>query len=81
MKNFDIENFEVLKEKLKKTIKNYNILKETKDKLQVENEFLNKEISKLRKTNFELLEFKIKQQKIYDKIKKVINKIDSLKGI
>lgn len=78
MENF--ENFDVLYKKLAKLVKENSSLKESNAKLKVENDFLAKEIKNLKKTNFELLEFKDKQNKIATKIRKILSKIELSKG-
>ena len=62
-------------------IKNYIAIRDDIFKLKAENSFLKNEINKLRKTNYSLMSFKDKQSKIVDRIKKIIKKIDSLKGV
>lgn len=76
-----MENIEVLSKKLAKLVKNYNSLKDTNAKLKAENDFLNKEIKNLKKQNLDLLSFRDKQQKVSNKIKKILSKIDKFKGI
>jgi len=76
-----MDNFEVLHKKIEKLVRNYNALKNDVSRLKAENSFLNKEVDKLRKTNSNLIDFKNKQAKVVDKIKKIVKKIDLLKGV
>lgn len=76
-----MEDFEILQKKISKLIKNYVSLKEEVDRLRAENKFLNKEITNLREKNSDLLDFESKQNKVVDRIKKVLKKLDSLKGV
>jgi prefoldin subunit 5 len=76
-----MDNFDLLQKKLEKLIKNYNVVKDEVSRLKAENTFLNNEIKKLRKNNFDLMDFKNNQNKVIAKIKKIIRKIDSLKGV
>ena len=76
-----MDNFELLQKKIELLIKNYITIRDDIFKLKAENSFLKKEISKLRKMNYDLMSFKDKQSKIIDRMKKIIKKIDSLKGV
>ena len=60
------------------------IRKNAKDKiakLEVENKFLSKEIKTLKAENVKLLKFQEKKEKVVNKIKKILSKIESLKRI
>ena len=76
-----MDNFELLQKKIELLIKNYINIRDDVFKLKAENSFLKNEINKLRKTNYDLMSFKDKQSKIVDRMKKIIKKIDSLKGV
>ena len=76
-----MDNFELLQKKIELLIKNYITIRDDVFKLKAENSFLKNEINKLRKTNYDLMSFKDKQSKIVDRMKKIIKKIDSLKGV
>ena len=76
-----MDNFELLQKKIELLIKNYITIRDDIFKLKAENSFLKNEINKLRKTNYDLMSFKDKQSKIVDRMKKIIKKIDSLKGV
>ena len=76
-----MDNFELLQKKIELLIKNYITIRDDVFKLKAENSFLKNEINKLRKTNYDLMSFKDKQSKIIDRMKKIIKKIDSLKGV
>ena len=76
-----MDDFELLQKKIELLIKNYITIRDDIFKLKAENSFLKNEINKLRKTNYDLMSFKDKQSKIIDRMKKIIKKIDSLKGV
>ena len=76
-----MDNFELLQKKIELLIKNYITIRDDIFKLKAENSFLKNEINKLRKANYDLMSFKDKQSKIVDRMKKIIKKIDSLKGV
>ena len=76
-----MDDFELLQKKIELFIKNYIAIRDEFFKLKTENSFLKKEINKLRKANYDLTSFKDKQSKIIDRMKKIIKKIDSLKGV
>ncbi len=78
MEKIDESLYDIIKKKLAKLKKEYNDLKENNSKLEVERDFLNKEIKKLKEKNLELLSFQDKQKKIAHKIKKILNKIESI---
>ncbi|MBR3654644.1 MAG: hypothetical protein IKN62_04330 [Elusimicrobia bacterium] len=78
MEKIDESLYDVIKKKLAKLKKDYNDLKEKNSKLEVEKDFLNREIKKLKEKNLDLLSFQDKQKKIAHKIKKVLNKIESI---
>ena len=74
------DSYDILSKKLAKFKKEYNVLKEKNAKLEVENKFLNKEINNLKETNFKLLKFQDKKERIVNKVKKILAKIESSKG-
>ena len=73
-------SYDILSKKLAKFKKEYNVLKEKNAKLEVENKFLNKEINNLKETKFKLLKFQDKKERIVNKVKKILAKIESSKG-
>jgi FtsZ-binding cell division protein ZapB len=81
MEKIDERIYKVICDKLAKTRQDYNDLKDKNAKLEVENRFLNKEIKMLKAENIKLLKFQEKKEKITNKIKKILAKIDNLKGI
>ena len=72
--------YELVYKKFAKIKKDYIDLKDKYVKLEVENKFLNKEIKNLKDTNIKLLKFQDEKEKIVNKIKKVLTKIESIKG-
>jgi flagellar biosynthesis/type III secretory pathway chaperone len=73
------DSYDILSKKLAKFKKEYNILKERNAKLEVENKFLNNEIKNLKETNFKLLKFQDKKERIVNKVKKILSKLESCK--
>ena len=67
--------YEFAKEK-----KSYSDLKDKYIKLEIENKFLNSEIKNLKDRNMKLLKFQDDKNKIANKIKKVLSKIEAVKG-
>lgn len=86
MENFDEESkaqkeqYDVVYKKFAKAKKNYNDLKDKYIKLEIENKFLNKEIKDLKDRNMKLLKFQDEKHKISNKIKKILAKIEDVKG-
>ena len=80
MEKFEIDEalYDSLCKKLIKTRKEYSDLKDKYAKLEVENKFLSKEIKNLKETNLKLLKFQDKKERIVNKIKKVLAKIDHI---
>ncbi len=72
--------YKVVYKKFAKVKKDYNDLQDKYVRLKVENQFLNNEIKKLKETNIKLLKFQDEKEKIANKIKKILNKIESIKG-
>ena len=83
MEKFEIDKalYDAICKQAVKARKDYNDLKEKLSKLEVENKFLNKEIKTLKAENIKLLKFQEKKEKIINKIKKILFKIESLKSI
>ncbi len=75
-----MEEFEKnrITKKIDKLIKNYKVLEESNVRLKVENKYLDDEIKKLKKRVSELSGFELKQKKVVSKIKRVLNKLNSL---
>lgn len=73
-----MEELEFLRKKVEKLVKNYKILEEYNSRLKVENKYLDDEVAKLKKKVTDLSDFEIKQKKAASKIKKVLNKLNSL---
>ncbi len=73
-----MEELEFLRKKVEKLVKNYKILEDYNNRLKVENKYLDEEVVKLKKRISELSDFEIKQKKAVSKIKKVLNKLNSL---
>ena len=80
--NIDAQNaqYEVLYRKFAKVKKDYINLKDKYVKLEVENKFLNKEIKNLKEANIKLLRFQDEKEKIANKVKKLLAKIEVVKG-
>ena len=72
--------YRVVYKKLAKLTKDYNNLKDKYIKIKIENDFLNKELKNLKAANIKLLKFQDEKEKIANKIKKILNKIDAVKG-
>ncbi len=72
--------YKVVYKKLAKLTKDYNNLKDKYIKIKIENDFLNKELKNLKAANIKLLKFQDEKEKIANKIKKILNKIDAVKG-
>ena len=83
MEKFEIDKalYDAICKQAVKARKDYNDLKEKLSKLEVENRFLNKEIKTLKAENIKLLKFQEKKEKIINKTKKILFKIESLKSI
>ena len=81
MENVEEKLYEVLYKKLNKLKREFNNLKETNGKLEIENKFLNKEIKKLKETNIKLLKFQDEKEKVANRIKKLLKKINGVKGL
>ena len=81
MEKFEIDKalYDAICKQLIKARKDYNDLKEKIAKLEVENKFLNKEIKNLKTENIKLLKFQEKKEKVINRIKKVLSKIEGLK--
>ena len=73
-----MEELEFLRKKVEKLVKNYKVLEDCNNRLKVENKYLDGEITKLKKRVSELSDFEVKQKKAASKIKKVLNKLNSL---
>ena len=56
------------------------VLSEKNVKLEVENKFLNKEVKALKAENIKLLKFQEKKEKVSNRIKKILSKLESLKA-
>ncbi len=72
--------YKVVYKKLAKLTKDYNNLKDKYIKIKIENDFLNKELKNLKAANIKLLKFQDEKEKIANKIKKILNKINAVKG-
>ena len=72
--------YKIVYKKLAKLTKDYNNLKDKYIKIKIENEFLNKELKNLKAANIKLLKFQDEKEKIANKIKKILNKINAVKG-
>ncbi len=83
MEKFEIDKalYDAICKQLIKARKDYNDLKEKIAKLEVENKFLNKEIKNLKTENIKLLKIQDKKEKVVNRIKKILSKIESLKRI
>ena len=83
MEKFEIDKalYDAICKQVVKARKDYNVLNEKNAKLEVENKFLNKEIKALKTENIKLLKFQEKKEKIINRIKKILSKIESLKSI
>lgn len=83
MEKFEIDKalYDAVYKQAVKVKKDYNDLKERLAKLEVENNFLNKEIKTLKAENIKLLKFQEKKEKAVNKIKKVLSKIEGLRSI
>ena len=83
MEKFEIDKalYDAICKQLVKVKKDYNDLKDKIAKLEVENKFLSKEIKTLKAENVKLLKFQEKKEKVVNKIKKILSKIESLKRI
>jgi cell division protein FtsB len=86
MENFDEiskaqkAQYEVVYKKFAKVKKSYSDLKDKYIKLEIENKFLNSEIKNLKDRNMKLLKFQDDKNKIANKIKKILSKIEAVKG-
>ena len=82
MEKFEIDKalYDAICKQLVKVKKDYNDLKEKIAKLEVENKFLNTEIKTLKTENIKLLKFQEKKEKVVNRIKKILSKIESLKS-
>ena len=86
MENFDEisdaqkAQYEVVYKKFAKAKKNYNDLKDKYIKLEIENKFLNSEVKDLKARNIKLLKFQDEKYKVANKIKKILAKIEGVKG-
>lgn len=81
MEKFEIDKalYDAICKQIIKARKEYNVLSEKNVKLEVENKFLNKEVKALKAENIKLLKFQEKKEKVSNRIKKVLSKLESLK--